>query len=86
MPRFLAVIVNRCDDFAHRVLADVELLVAVVFVHDEGQAERALPRVVRHGIRHESDAELSCNLSDHSRFPNAGCAEEEQGALRFGAR
>ena len=84
MPCFLAVIVNRCDDLAHRVLADVELLAAVALVHDEGQAERALPRVVRHGIRHKPDAELSCNLSDHSRFPNAGCAEEEQGALRFG--
>ena len=84
IPRFLAVVVNRCDDFAHRVLADVELFVAVALVHDERQTERALPRVVRHGIRHKPDAELSCNLSDHSRFPNAGCAEEEQGALRFG--
>ena len=84
MPCFLAVIVNRCDDLAHRVLADVELLVAVALVHDERQAERALPCVVRHGIRHKPDAELSCHLSDHGCFPNAGCAEEEQGTLRFG--
>ena len=83
MARTLHVVVHRGDDLAHGVFGHVEFLVAECAVHDEGQAERALPRVVRHGIRDEPDSQLLGHLRHDGRLPDTGRAEQEDGALRL---
>ena len=85
-PRGLHRVVHRGDDLAHRVLGHVVFRVAVGPLRDERQAERALPRVVRHRVRHEPHAQLLRDLLHDGRLADAGRAQQEHGALPFGGK
>ena len=72
-PRALHVIVNCRDDLRHRVLGCIEFLPLEFPMLDAGKAERALARMMRHGVRHDADAQLAgdllhdCGLADSRR-------------------
>ena len=55
-----------------------------LFVHDERQTERALARVMRHGIRHQADAQLLGYLSHDGRLADARGAHQEHRPLAAG--
>ena len=77
-------IVHGGDDLAHRVLGHVVLHAVVGLLRDEGQAERALARVVRHRVRHEPHVEVLRDLLHDGRLADAGRAQQEHGALSLG--
>ena len=58
------------------VYSDTSYSTAVVgLLRDEGQAERALPRVVRHRVRHEPHVEVLGDLLHDGRLADAGRAQ-----------
>ena len=55
-PRALHIVVDCRDDLRHRVLGCIEFLPLEFPMFDMGKAERALARMMRHGVRHDADA------------------------------
>ena len=74
MPRLLDGIVDRGDDLAHGVFGHVVGFPAVFLLGDERQAQRALARVVGHGVGNESHLKLLGDLLDNGGFADAGRA------------
>ena len=84
VPRLLDRVVHGGDDFAHGVLGYVVRFAAVLLLHDERQAQRALARVVRHGVGHEPHVKLLGYLLDDGGFADARRAKQENGTLALG--
>ena len=85
-PALLHVGVHRRDDLAHGVLGGLVLQALEFLVHDERQPERALARVVRHGVGHQADAQLLRDLRHDGRLADAGRTHQEHGALSRGVQ
>ena len=76
-------VVHRADDLAHCVLGHLIAFSAVFLFRDIRQTERALARVMGHGIRHESHAKFGRYLLHDSRFAYARRAYHKYRALLF---
>ena len=77
----LACAVHGRDDLGHRVVRHAVLAPIELLLRDEGQAERALARVVRDGIRDEVDVHLAGDLRDDGGLAHARGAEHDEGPL-----
>ena len=73
--------VYRRDDFAHGIFGNVVLFAAIGPVRNERQSEGALARVMRHGVGNETHFELLRDLLHDGGLADAGCADQEDGAL-----
>ena len=82
-PALLHVGVHRGDDLAHGVLGGLVLQALEFLVHDERQPERALARVVRHGVGHQAHVQLLGDLLHDGGLADARRAHEEHRPLLF---
>ena len=80
---FLHLFVDRGNDLAHGVLRRTVLPPSRRTVNNDWQAERALARVVRHGIADEADMLLLRKLRQDGRFADTRRAHEQNGPLLF---
>ena len=83
-PRALHVIVNRRDDLRHRVLGCIEFLPLEFPMLDMGKAERALARMMCHGVRHDADAQLAGDLLHDGGLADSRRAHQENRSLVHG--
>ena len=74
-------VVDAGDDLAHGVLADRVLPPAVGLVLNEGEAQRALPGVVGHGIAHEPHAQFLRDLLHDGGLTDARRSHQEDRPL-----
>ena len=81
MPRLLDGLIDRGDDLAHGVFGHVVGFPAVFLLGDERQAQRALARMMGHGVGNEAHLKLLGDLLDDGGFADAGRAQQEDGAL-----
>ena len=77
----LDLIIDRGDDFAHRIFRHRDSPSAVFLLRELRQTDRALSGVVRDGIAHQVDAALSGRLFHDRRLADAGRADQEKRAL-----
>ncbi|MPM58203.1 hypothetical protein SDC9_105033 [bioreactor metagenome] len=82
-PRLLHQAVDGADYLAHRIFGDLVLFAAELPRRDVGQAQRALARMVGHGIGDEANAELRGYLLHDGGLADAGRPDHEYGALFF---
>ena len=75
--------VYRCHDLTHGVFRYVKLCSAIVFVTDKRQAKRTLSCVMRHGIGHQCDIHLLCDLLHNSSFSDTRRAKQKYRSLTF---
>ena len=72
---------NSGDDFGHRVFGNVVLATIELLLGNEGQAERALPSVMRNGVTDIIDARAIGDLLDNRRLSHAGRPQHDDGPL-----
>ncbi len=79
----LDLVVDGGNDFAHGILGDRCLFPAVGVLLQKGQADGALPRVMRDGIGNKVDAAGGSGLLHDGGLADAGRSDEKERTLFF---
>ena len=80
---FFHQVINGCDDFAHRIFADVAFYFAtlITFMYDKWQPQCALAGMMCHGIGEQRDAHLAGDLFHDGGFADTRRAHQKNRTL-----
>ena len=79
--RFLHSPIHSANDFTHGIFRHGKMFAAVIPFQNPGQAHRALPGVVGHGVGNQRELFLPCNLLHNGGLSHTGRPHQQQGPL-----